>query len=163
MRTKRREIYFLFHSNVDELTGKEGGSGESRLTRKIGAMKFRQIQIGKRERWRKLARFECFGIWFDLSLGISDVTCKNEVPLLATRKRMQNPQTARCPEWWMKRYSGNNVHTRERPSTHDYSHRERWVTILCRLSGACPKISSVKSNCLNIVEKYVNFIIQMTY
>ena len=70
MKTKRCEIYFLFHSNVDELTGKEGGSGESRLTRKIGAMKFRQIQIGKRERWRKLARFECFGIWFDLSLGI---------------------------------------------------------------------------------------------
>lgn len=72
MKTKRCGIYFSFSFQRWRADRKEeGGRGESRLTRKIGAMKFRQIQIGKREGWRNtLARFECFGIWFDLSLGI---------------------------------------------------------------------------------------------
>lgn len=110
---RNREIpeYFLFRGRW-RADKKRGESVESRLTRKIGATKYGQTQIENTRGSRNI--FECFGIWFDLSLGISGVTRKNEVPLLASRKRMQNPQTACCPEWWMKRYSGNGIGRKER-------------------------------------------------
>lgn len=55
-----------FFIAVDELTGKEG-SWESRLTRKIGAMKFKQIQIeNTREHWRS---------WHASNASASALTC----------------------------------------------------------------------------------------